>query len=223
MCVRTGHRPGLAMSRHMEATSSKSAKSISTRWTSTVSSKVNLPHAIDLCGANLVTLPSQFDLAQARLGDVEAHGGHVVEVGGGVLDPVPPQDVGVQPFVLRKREIKLPWREAGPPNHHVDKVDSDQEVVNKELSLSLTPYRRRMSECSHSSCRNVQRFRGGLVFKAHRLLYHSTLDLRVIKRKRCLAPHLLYDSHTWKPRRRSRRGGYLTPYRRRMSECSHSS
>ena len=32
--------------------------------------------------------------------------------------------------------IKLPWREAGPPNHHDDKVDSDQLVVNKELSLS---------------------------------------------------------------------------------------
>ena len=31
---------------------------------------------------------------------------------------------------------KLPWREAGPPNHHVDKVGSDQEVVNKELSPS---------------------------------------------------------------------------------------
>jgi hypothetical protein len=29
----------------------------------------------------------------------------------------------------------------------------------------------------------VQRFRGGLVFKAHRLLYHSTLDLREIKKK----------------------------------------
>jgi len=29
--------------------------------------------------------------------------------------------------------------------------------------------------------RNVQRFRGGLVFKAHRLLYHSTLGLRVTK------------------------------------------
>jgi len=28
--------------------------------------------------------------------------------------------------------------------------------------------------------RNVKRFRGGLVFKAHRLLYHSTLGLRVI-------------------------------------------
>jgi len=30
----------------------------------------------------------------------------------------------------------------------------------------------------------VQRFLGGLVFKAHRLLYHSTLGLRVIKKKR---------------------------------------
>ena len=32
--------------------------------------------------------------------------------------------------------------------------------------------------------RNVQRFRGGLVFKAHRLVYHSTLGLRVIKKKK---------------------------------------
>ena len=31
--------------------------------------------------------------------------------------------------------------------------------------------------------RNVQRFRGGLVFKAHRLLYHSTLGLRVIQKR----------------------------------------
>ena len=35
-----------------------------------------------------------------------------------------------------KREFKLPWREAGPPNHHDDKVDSDQQVVDKELSLN---------------------------------------------------------------------------------------
>ena len=34
-----------------------------------------------------------------------------------------------------KREFKLPWREAGPPNHHDDKVDSDQKIVNEELSL----------------------------------------------------------------------------------------
>ena len=32
--------------------------------------------------------------------------------------------------------------------------------------------------------RNVKRFRGGLVFKAHRLLYHSTLGSRVIKEKK---------------------------------------
>jgi len=29
-----------------------------------------------------------------------------------------------------------PEREAGPPNHHDDKVDSDQYVVHKELSLN---------------------------------------------------------------------------------------
>jgi len=32
--------------------------------------------------------------------------------------------------------------------------------------------------------RNVQRFRGGLVFKAHRLVYPSTLGLGVIKKKK---------------------------------------
>ena len=31
---------------------------------------------------------------------------------------------------------------------------------------------------------NMERFRGGLVFKVHRLLYHSTLGLRVIKQKK---------------------------------------
>ena len=38
--------------------------------------------------------------------------------------------------------------------------------------------------------RNVQRFRGGLVFKAHRLLYHSTLGLRVKKKKKDLEADL---------------------------------
>ena len=33
---------------------------------------------------------------------------------------------------------KLLWRKAGQPRHLVDAVDSDQEVVNKELSLSLS-------------------------------------------------------------------------------------
>ena len=38
--------------------------------------------------------------------------------------------------VTEKRGFKLLWREAGRPNHHDDKVDSDQEVVNEELSHS---------------------------------------------------------------------------------------
>jgi len=33
-------------------------------------------------------------------------------------------------------------------------------------------------------CIDVKRFRGGLVCKAHRLLYHSTLGPRVIKKKK---------------------------------------
>ena len=31
--------------------------------------------------------------------------------------------------------------------------------------------------------RNAQRFQGGFIFEAHRLLYHSTLGLRVTKKK----------------------------------------
>ena len=36
--------------------------------------------------------------------------------------------------------------------------------------------------------RNIQRFRGGLVFKAHSLVHHSTLGLSVIKKRRRV-PH----------------------------------
>jgi len=35
------------------------------------------------------------------------------------------------------RVFKLPWREAGRPNNLDDKVDSNHQVVNKELSFSL--------------------------------------------------------------------------------------
>ena len=37
--------------------------------------------------------------------------------------------------------------------------------------------------------RRDQWFRGGLVFKAHRLLYHSTLGLRFIKKKKTCTHH----------------------------------
>ena len=44
------------------------------------------------------------------------------------------------------------------------------------------------TDCYSSQLKNnyrkVQRFRGGLVLKARRLLYHSTLGLRVIKKKK---------------------------------------
>ena len=35
---------------------------------------------------------------------------------------------------------------------------------------------------------NVKRFRGGIVFKDHRLFYHSTLGLRVIRKKEKRVP-----------------------------------
>ena len=38
------------------------------------------------------------------------------------------------------------------------------------------------------------RFRGGLVFKAHRLVYHSTLGSRVIKKKKTLSLRRLFSS-----------------------------
>jgi len=41
---------------------------------------------------------------------------------------------------------------------------------------------RTLSEEVEEGC--VKRFRGGLVFKAHRLVYHSTLGLRVMKKKK---------------------------------------
>ena len=51
---------------------------------------------------------------------------------------------------------------------------------------------------THTLRRNVKRFRGGLVCKAYRLLYHSTLGLRVIKKRAVGWPvgcHALHDQH----------------------------
>ena len=54
-----------------------------------------------------------------------------------------------------------PWEFESPfPGSLGDEVAPGQMDLNKEL------------------------FRGGLLFKAHRLLYHSTLGLRVIKKKK---------------------------------------
>jgi len=54
------------------------------------------------------------------------------------------------------------------------------QVLKRPLGLEL----------SNHTLTAVQRFRGGLVFETHRLLYHSTLGLRVIKKKRRLLSSL---------------------------------
>ena len=58
---------------------------------------------------------------------------------------------------------------------------SDVPHRNSLLSVQLSIQEQLLS-------RNVERCRGGLVFKAHRLVYHSTLGLRVIKKKKKSAP-----------------------------------
>ena len=44
--------------------------------------------------------------------------------------------------------------------------------------------RNRFNQPFRTAGYEVKRFRGGLVSKAHRLVYHSTLGLRVIKQKK---------------------------------------
>ena len=47
------------------------------------------------------------------------------------------EEIGKGGGIGSTREFKLPKREAGPPNYLDDEVDSDQCVVNKELTLSV--------------------------------------------------------------------------------------
>ena len=51
------------------------------------------------------------------------------------------------------------------------------------LSESSAEACRNNSQSKEKLFRNAQRFKEGLVFKAHRLCYHSTLGLRVMKKK----------------------------------------
>ena len=62
----------------------------------------------------------------------------------------------------------------GPKGDCVGQIDFDEGVV---LHRVLTPDEQLVR-------RYVKRFRGGLVFKAHRPLYDLTLGSRVIKKKR---------------------------------------
>ena len=76
-------------------------------------------------------------------------------------------------------------REAGPPNHHDDKVHSDQQVVNSRGVAEPDDHHPARRTLLNLCTTNVQLFRGGLVFKAHRLLYH----LRVLNKKRKKGTH----------------------------------
>ena len=49
--------------------------------------------------------------------------------------------------------------------------------------------------------RNVKRFRGGLVSKAHRRVYHSTLGWRVIKKKKKICRGSREEGNSWKKTR----------------------
>jgi hypothetical protein len=62
-------------------------------------------------------------------------------------DPAyPPARVDIR--LPEKKELKLPWRETGPPNYLDDAVDSGQKVVNKGLSL-YPPATRQILKSQH--------------------------------------------------------------------------
>ena len=70
---------------------------------------------------------------------------------------LPSRKVDIKPH--GKGNSKLSWRKAGQPRHLVNVVDSDQEVVNKELSLSLmcvllSAHLLLSRGCLFSSCRH---------------------------------------------------------------------
>jgi len=66
---------------------------------------------------------------------------------------------------------------------HIRQSRPDSGIVF-QVKIRIVPF----SLGSGGVGRNVKRFRGGLVFKAHRLVYHSTLGLGVIKKKKQTAP-----------------------------------
>jgi len=88
-----------------------------------------------------------------------------------------------QSVPARKVDVRLPG-EGNSSSHRARPVHliisvikwnrTSRLSIKNSLSLVLLPV--------HQSV--PARFRGGLVFKAHRLLYHSTLGLRVIKKKK---------------------------------------
>ena len=64
----------------------------------------------------------------------------------------------------------------------------------------------------------MERFRGGLVFRAHGVLYHSTLGSRATKKEKKKV--LIQDSH---PHRDAKNGEGLTPLDLAVQVCARKS
>ena len=73
-------------------------------------------------------------------------------------------------------------------NQHLSSKCSKRNVQHLSLKIATlirhSPTESLANQFKNNCFRNVERFRGGLAFKAHRLLHHSTPGLRVIKKKK---------------------------------------
>ena len=72
--------------------------------------------------------------------------------------------MGVNANATWERDFKLPWREAGSPNHHDDNVGSHRLVVNGELSLTRS-LRMCLEGLLVRGCTALYFYRDGLFFR----------------------------------------------------------
>ena len=80
------------------------------------------------------------------------------------------------------------WEDAAPPSHANRK--EGPRPPHQGPQSTLPAFREGAQFKDNYFAKNVKRFRGGLVCKAHRRLYHSSLGLRIIKKKeRSRPPH----------------------------------
>ena len=82
----------------------------------------------------------------------------------------------------RKVDVRLPGK--GNSNPHSVRPVHLIITILKWIRTSRSSIKNSLAGRVGVLRRNVQRFRGGLVCKAHRLLHHSTLGLRVITKKK---------------------------------------
>ena len=79
-----------------------------------------------------------------------------------------------------RRSTGSPFQDVGEERH----VFLPARPLSLEPAGTVTPYSNTSTREERLPARASLPAGGGLVFKAHRLLYHSTLGLRVIKKKK---------------------------------------